>query len=116
MTLVNDMPSLITRTYAVTDENPRLINLTPLCPFPRGPLLILPHTSSVTHDQRPRIYHLDICVQEGGRNRPTELRTRNNMILVIKFKRGAATHIQSTILFPDRRNANLHRPFCVMSR
>lgn len=84
LVMVNDMPSLM---YLCMFENPQLISLTSHRHFlvSRGPLLIHPHASfprfvqrhkTVTHDRRPRIYHLDICggcVQEGGRNRPREL-------------------------------------------
>lgn len=69
------------------------------------------------HECPRRIYHLDIwpgewCVQ-GKRTRPIISHViivgRGFHSLVIKFKRGAATHIQSTILCPDRRNANLQQ-------
>lgn len=63
-----------------------------------------------------RIYHLDKGCRPAKEPSPQSHSLPHrmvDMISVIKFKRGAAQHIQSTILFPDRRNANL-RPRVVM--
>lgn len=118
----HDIPQVSQRTTRRGHQwrKPRFINLAYFTSFLPPPLSldddpICDVHPTDKHECPRRIYHLDIwpggwCVQ-GRRTQPIISNVivvgRGFHSLVIKFKRGAATHIQSTILRPDRRNANL---------